>query len=235
MLQDEISGIRTGTRNRAWLEEVRRKFPNSQPSLGSLRQERVLKNNQSTYLFDFKTPDPTGHSTTEMLLAVTDSFGANTLMLGLVVRNKNKPSANVLLSYPNLEVIAPAFNNSTADTPSAAAKAAGGDIETLYNGSLILQIGAGTIFDGLDTRRFRHVPATQQGVFASKAQSDYLDGAVAIEPQIFLVGTEANKLTVTIPTFNGMAIEPDNADYELVLTVVASGFRVQGGSDLARR
>lgn len=235
MLQDEISGIRSGTRNRAWLEEVRRKFPNSQPSLGSLRQERVLKNNQSTYVFDFKTPDPTGHSTTEMLLAVTDSFGANTLMLGLVVRNRNKPSANVLLSYPNLEVIAPAFNNSTADTPSTPAKTAGTDIETLYNGSLILQIGSGTIFDGLDTRRFRHVPATQQGVFASKAQSDYLDGAVAIEPQIFLVGTEANKLTVTIPTFNSMSIEPDNADYELVLCVVASGFRVQGGSDLARR
>jgi hypothetical protein len=234
MEQYEVAGFKGGTRNRAWYETVKAKYPGFQPSLGSLRQELVLKNNQSTYTFDFKTKDPSGTSTTEQLLAVTDSFGANTLMFGIVARNKNRPSANVLLSYPNLEVIAQAFNGSSADVPTAPAKQSVNDLEAIYNGIASLQIGTNSIFDGLDMRRFRHVPATQQGVFASKAQADYLDGAVAIEPQLFLDGTQANRLSVTVPTFNGMAIEPDNADFQLVLVVVASGFRVQGGSDLKR-
>lgn len=234
MDQYEIAGLKSGSRNRAWYETVKAKYPNFQPSLGSLRQERVIKNNQSSYVFDFKTADPTGRSVTERLLAVTDSFGANTLMLGLTVRQKSRPSANKLLTYPAVESVAIAFNNSTSDQPSTAAKLAASDLETVYNGNLSLQIATNSIFDGLDTRRFRYVPATQQGVFASQNQSEYLNGAVAIEPQIFLDGTQANKLQVEIPTFAGMAIEPDNADYELVLVLVASGFRVQGGSDLKR-
>jgi len=233
MDQYEIAGFK-GSRNRAWYETVKAKYPNFQPSLGCLRQERVLKNNQSVYTFDFKTGDPSSNSRTEQLLAVTDSFGANTLMLGLIARSKTRPSAHVVLSYPNLEVIAQAFSGSSSDVPSSAAKQAVSDVEAVYNGVAALQIGTNSIFDGLDTRRFRHVPATQQGVFASKAQADYLDGAVAIEPQLFLDGTQANKLTVTVPTFNGMAIEPDNTDFELVLVVICSGFRVQGGSDLKR-
>jgi hypothetical protein len=234
MWQDEVSGLKTGTRNRAWYETVKSKYPSFQPSLGSLRQERVLKNNQSSYVFDFKTADPTGRSVTERLLAVTDSFGANTLMLGLAVRQKSRPSANKLLTYPAIETIAAAFSGSTSEQPNSAAKQAASDLEVVYNGNLSLQIATNSIFDGLDARRFRHVPATQQGVFASQNQSDYLDGAVAIEPQIFLDGTQANKLQVEIPTFAGMAIEPDNPDFELVLVLVASGFRVQGGSDLKR-
>lgn len=227
----EIAGFK-GSRNRAWYETVKAKYPGFQPSLGCLRQERVLKNNQSSYVFDFKTADPTGHSTTERLLAVTDSFGANTLMLGIIVRQKSRPSAHKLLTYPALEALAWAFNNSSADNPTQPAKQAAADLEAIYNGVCSLQIATNSIFDGLDTRRFRHVPGTQQGVFASQNQGDYLDGAVAIEPQLFLDGTQANRLTVDIPTFNGMNIEPDNNDFELVLVLVASGFRVQGGSDL---
>ena len=231
---DEVAGSKTRSQNRDWYETVKEKYPGFQPSLGSLRQERVLKSNQSSYTFDFKTGDPTGRSLTERLLAVTDSFGANTLMLGIGLRQKSRASAFKLLTYPALETIAAGFANSTADQPSAAAKQAVIDLETLYNGACSLQIATNNIFDGLDTRRFRHVPATQQGVFASQNQADYLDGAVAIEPKLFFDGTQANKLTVEIPTFPGMAIEPDAADYELVLVLVASGFRVQGGSDLKR-
>lgn len=230
MTEYEVSG--PGSNNRQWYEIVKAKYPQFQPSLGCLRQERVLKNNQSQYVFDFKSADPSGNSRTEQLLAVTDSFGANTIMLGIIARQKSRPSAHVLMTYPSQEIISGAFQGSTADNPTAPAIQAVKDLETIYNGVCGLQIATNSIFDGLDTRRFRYVPATQQGVFASKSQARYLDGAVAIEPKLFIDGTQASKLTVTVPTFDGMAIQPDNADFELVLVLIASGFRVQGASDL---
>ncbi len=226
-MDQDISGYGS---NRKWYETVKGKYPNSQPTLGALRQELTIKSNQSDYKFDFKTAN--ANSVTEQLLAVTDAFGANELGIFLMVRNKTRPGSGILQTYPNREAIAPAFNASTADTPSASAVQAISDLEAIFNGVAGMRIDSTVIFDGLDMRRFRRVPQTQIGIFASQAQSGYRDGMVAIEPQLFLDGARKNQVSVTVPQFNGIALEPDNANYELVLVCVASGFRVQGGANL---
>jgi hypothetical protein len=223
----EVSGFNS---NRKWYETVKAKYPNTQPSLGALRQELTLKNNQGNYAADFKTANAA--STTEQLLGITDAFGANQLLVCIGVRNKTKPGSIVLTTYPSLEAIAPAFNNSTAASPSVAAIQAVADLEAVFSGITQARIDSTVIFDGLDTRRFRYVPQTQAGLFASQAQSRYADGLVSIEPQLYFDGARKNQVQVNVPTFTGMAIEPDNANFELVLVVIAYGFRVQGGANL---
>lgn len=225
---EDISGHAPATRK--WYETVKAKYPNTTPSLGAIRQELTLKNQQSGYGFDFKAIN--AGSTTEQLLPLTDAFGANQLLIAIGVRNKTKPGSMVLITYPSLEAIAPAFNGSTVAAPSAAAIQAVADLETIFNGVTRASIDSTTIFDGLDTRRFRHVPATQVGLFASQAGSRYHDGQVNIEPQLYFDGARKNKVEVVVPSFNGMAIEPDNANFELVLVCIATGFRVQGGANL---
>ena len=225
---DEVSGF--GSNNRKWYETVRAKYPNSQPSLGALRQEITLRNNQSAYEFDFKKAN--ANSNTEQLLAVTDAFGANQLLIGLLVRNKTRQGNAVVQTYPNLEAIAPAFALSTAIAPSGPALQAVADLETVYNGIASTRIDSTTIFDGLDTRRFRFVPQSQIGLFASQVQSKYTDGLVSIEPQLCFDGARKNLVTVTVPSFAGMAIEPDNPNFEIALVCIAYGFRVQGGANL---
>lgn len=230
-MYEEISGGKT--RNRGFYETVKGKYaPELQPTLSYLRQEQTLKNNQSSYAFDFKTAN--AKSTTERLISITDAVGVNQLQIGLMLREIARPSNGVILTFPSLDEVAPGFNASTVAAPSAAAKAAVRDLEAIYNGSVTLSVDNNTIFDALDTRRFREVPATQQGAFAGRNSARYEQGQVAIEPQLFLDGARSNKLIVNVPTFNGMAIEPDNAAFELVLVALASGFRVQGGAGLKR-
>ena len=227
-MNQDISGY--GSNNRKWYETVKGQYPGSQPTLGALRQELTIKSNQSTYNFDFRVAN--ANSTTEQLLPLTDAFGVNELGLFLLVRNKTRAGSGVLQTYPNREAIAPAFANSTADAPSAAAVQAISDLEAIYNGIAAVRIDQQVFFDGLDMRRFRRVPATQQGIFASQVQSSYGDGMVCIEPQLFFDGARKNQVSVTVPQLNGIALEPDNANFELALVCIASGFRVQGGAKL---
>lgn len=223
-MYEEISGAKT--RNRDFYETVKGKYPQLQPTLSYLRQEQTLKNNASSYAFDFKTAN--AKSVTERLISITDAFGVNQIQIGLILREIARPSNGVVLTFPSLDEVTPGF------TTAAAALRATRDLEAIYNGSVTLSVDNNTIFDALDARRFREVPVSQQGAFAGRNSARYDQGQVAIEPQLFLDGARSNKLIVNVPTFNGMAIEPDNPAFELVLVALASGFRVQGGAELKR-
>ena len=229
----EIAGP-AETRNRKWYEQLKSRFGDKLPTLSYLRQEIPLRNNQSGYVFDFK--GNSGSATlTEKKLSITDAFGANQMQIALMLRQKSRPSTGLILSYPSLANIAPGFANSTAENPSTAAKQAVRDLEAVFNGDVEVRVDKNTIFDGLDTRRFRSVPSTQQGALAETNESRYGDGLVSIEPQLIMDGARSNSVSVNVPTFNGMSIEPDNSDFELVLVCILSGFKIQGGAELKNK
>lgn len=222
-----------GNRDRNFYETLKSQFGDLLPTLSVLRQEIPLRNNRSGYEFDFS--DKREASTTERLLSVTDAFAANKIRVAIGIRQKSRPGAIRLTTYPSLAAIAVAFANSSADAPSNAAKLASSDLEAIYNGAVTVQIDKKTIFDGLNTSRARFVPETQAGALAEANEWRYEHGQISIEPNLVLSGARANKVTVDVPTFNGMAIEPDNTDFELVLVVELSGYRIQGGSGLVKQ
>lgn len=222
----------SGTRDRGFYEKIKAQFGNSTPTLSVLRQEIVLRNNKSGY--DFTFADRNDLSPTEIGLSVTDAFAANKLRLAIGVRQKSRNGAVVLMTYPSVAAIARAFANSTAESPSAAAKLAALDLEAIYNGTIKVAVDQSTIFERLNTARSRFVPQTQIGALAESTQSRYEDGQINIEPNLVLSGARTNKVEVNVPTFGGMAIEADNADFELVLVAELSGYRVQGGSGLVK-
>lgn len=221
-----------GNRDRNFYETIKAQFGSLLPTMSALRQEIPLKNNKSGYTFDFK--DNRDSSPTERLLSVTDAFAANKLRVAIGIRQKSRAGAVRLVTYPSLAALALAFNNSSADAPSNAAKQAALDLEAIYNGSMTVQIDKTTIFDGLNTARSRFVPQSQAGPLSEANEWRYDHGQIGIEPNLVLSGARSNQITVDVPTFNGMAIEPDNSDFELLLVAELSGYRVQGGSGLVK-
>src|SRR5689334_17283453 len=134
-----------GFNSRELLQRANEKFPGGSATLSFLRQQVELKNNQTTLLFDFDGNQP-GVST-ERKLSSKDGFFAHSLGLYLLIEDSAKPGSGVLQSYPNYQTIIRKAGILVANAS---------DLEALYNGQMKAQIDQTVVFDGLDTRRFRH-------------------------------------------------------------------------------
>ncbi len=189
-----------------------------------LRQELPLRNNQSTYAFDFQPKN--GSKPTERLLQRTDNFHMLGLGLLLAVENKNKPGSAPLLAYPQLFEVQKLIASGTAIGGIADPDVR--DLNAIYNGILAIKQVSTEVVSDVDTRRFYVVPSTQENGINDRSEANYADGIISIEPQPILVGKDSNALTVTIPTWPGIALQSNRADWEINLVAYAVGYRILG-------
>ncbi|QIX59707.1 hypothetical protein HER32_00255 [Hymenobacter sp. BT18] len=218
------------SRDRALYEKAKQMSKNATPTMGFLREEIVLANNNNTYRFGFNE-QRSGIRGSEKMLSIKDSFIANRLQLGILVERKTKPGTGVIMTFPNPVVVA------TAGTTSAT------DLEVIFNGQLKAQIDQEVLMDGFSTRRFRFVPSTQQQTGAANANNIALseqrfgDGQVEVEPNIILVGTKRNEFTITLPQFDPSVtpnIAATDAAFDVRLVLELSGFHIPGGAALTK-
>lgn len=210
------------SRDRALYETAKAKFPGATPTLSFLREEVVLTNNNGTYNFTFNEqygiPKPT-----ERKLSIKDAFISNVAWLFLLVEHKDKPGSGVLMTYPNPVDLARGGTNSAEDT------------EALYNGNLKIQIDQSVIYDAIDTRRFRRVGNTQLNAINDKDEQEYQHGGLMLEPNIILVGSRKNQVTLNLPRFNSaMNIAATAANMEVKAVLVLGGYYIPGGAGLVK-
>jgi hypothetical protein len=185
-------------------EVIEPRFGKGKATKSYLRQEAVLKNNQSTLDFDFDGKRNSKPS--ERLLAQQDIFFATALGLFLLREEDGKEGSGVLLTHVDSSVFAAA----TGFTPA--------HLEAVYNGLIKAQMGNQIIFEALATKNFRHVP------------THYVerDGTIVLNPTIIINGKEKNKFTLNIPSFAGIQIASVTENISNKVVLMAEGFLVTG-------
>lgn len=220
----------SGSRDRALYEKVLKMTPKgSVPTLATLREEKVLVNNNGTYVFEYNDQKANARPT-ESLLSIKDAFVANTMALGIIVERRAKPGTGILLHYPSQQE---ALKGGQVNWL---------DLECVYNGQLKVQIDQQVMMDKFSTRRFRHVPQNagimiDSGVYGGAIQSSPADGLVYAEPNLILRGTKKNTFTLTIPTFDGgqtTAIAATDPAFDVRVVLELNGFIIPGGANLAQ-
>lgn len=215
------------SRDRALYDKVLKMAPKGTiPTLATLREERVLVNNNGTYVFEFNEQRANVRAT-ENLLSIKDAFVANSMSLGILVERKTKPGTGVLLHYPSQHMLLQAGATSPID------------LEAVFNGFLKAQIDQQVMMDKFSTRRFRYVPqnagiAVAENI-AGTVQSSPVDGLVNVEPNLILRGTKKNIFTLTIPTFDAGAttsIAAIDAAFDVRVVLELNGFIIPGGAGL---
>jgi hypothetical protein len=217
----------SSSRDRTLYEKVQSMTPKgSVPTMATLREERVLVNNNGTYTFDFNE-QKSGIRPTEALLSIKDAFVANAMSLSILVERKAKPGTGVLYHYPNPhEVVKAGTVNWT-------------DLEAIYNGQLKAQIDQQVMMDKFPTRRFRYAPQNTgivSGGDVGVLQSSAVDGLVPAEPNLILRGTKKNIFTLTVPTFESgqtTAIAATDPAFDVRVVLELNGFIIPGGANLS--
>jgi hypothetical protein len=160
---------------------------------------------------------------TERKLSIKDAFVANTAWLGLVVEHKDKIGSGVIMTYPNPVELAKGGTNSADDT------------EALYNGQLRIQVDQNVIYDAIDTRRFRRVGNTQLNAINDKDEQEYSHGGLMLEPNIVLVGSRKNEITLQLPRFEvAPNIAATAANMQVKAVLILSGYYIPGGAGLVK-
>jgi hypothetical protein len=164
-----------------------------------LRLETGLVAGNTQYKFDVLVNENTQSTNfnTQLKLNLQDSFIVSQIGFFVCAPASATDASYRLLTYPN----------KTAFTTNATA------LNTLYNGYMSLTINQRTIIPNWDLYKHLDVPTTQQnmvtGTFASTAGAGLLAedqnnagdfGFFPCEPNIVLVGSKKNDLTVTIPS-----------------------------------
>ena len=220
----------SGSRDRALYEKVLKMSPKGVvPTLATLREERVLVNNNGTYVFEFNEQKANARQT-ETLLSIKDAFVANTMSLGILVERKTKPGSGLLLHFPCMQELNKAGNVNWLD------------MEVIYNGVLKAQIDQQVMMDKFSTRRFRYAPQNaglliDNNVIGGAIQSSASDGLVNAEPNLILRGTKKNTFTLTIPTFDASAaaaIAATDPAFDVRVVLELNGFIIPGGANLAQ-
>jgi hypothetical protein len=173
-----------------------------------LRLETGLVAGNTQYKFDILVNEntQTTNYNTQLKLNLQDSFIVSQIGFFVCAPASTTDASYRLLTYPN----------KTAFTTHATA------LNTLYNGYMSLTINQRTIIPNWDLYKHLDVPTTQQnmvtGTFASTTGAGLLAddqnnagdfGFFPCEPNIVLVGSKKNDLTVTLPA--GLATVATNS------------------------
>lgn len=222
-----ISGV---SRDRALYEKAQKMTPaGTTPTMGYLRQEVVLQNNQTNYRFDFN-PQTSQPRPTERPLSIKDAFIANQMRLGILVERKTKPGSGVVYPFPNAQQIEKAV----------AAAAIGGtveDLECVFNAALKVQFDQEVLVDAMNTNRFRAVPTTAAAAGSSTMnEAHWRNGLVDVEPNFIISGTRRNEFTLTLPAFQVTpSIAATDAAFDVRVVLELYGFHIPGGAGLAKK
>jgi hypothetical protein len=162
-----------------------------------LRLETGLVAGNTQYKFDVLVNEntQTTNFNTQLKLNLQDSFIVSQIGFFLAAPSSATDASYRLLTYPN---------KTAFGTPTA--------LNTIYNGYMSLTINQRTIIPNWDLYKHLDVPTTQQNMvtatFASTAGAGLLAddqnnagdfGFFPCEPNIVLVGSKKNDLTVTLP------------------------------------
>jgi len=200
-----------------------KKFPVTE---SYLRQDVVIKNNQTTYTFDFNQTNRSGERP-EVRLSDKDVFVVNSMALCLAKVNPAKPQTAVLHAYPNAQH----FGIGTT-TPA--------DLEAFYNAELTAQVDSTVIFDPISTLRFRHVPELIQlpaiadedpAIPVSAYQG--VPGLVEVEPGMVLNGQRSQKFTLEMQRFESgtPAWESGDANNVIKAVLYLDGYKITSAAE----
>jgi len=167
-----------------------------------LRLETGLVAGNTQYKFDVLVNEntQTTNFNTQLKLNLQDSFIVSQIGFFLASPSTNTATNFRLLTYPNKTVFSGA-NEATS-------------LNSIYNGFMSLTINQRTIIPNWDLYKHLDVPQTQQnmvtagittapaggGVFTDDQNNAGDFGFFPCEPNIVLVGSKKNDLTVTIPS-----------------------------------
>lgn len=193
------------TRDRELLLTLEAEFGKGKVTRSFLREEAVLVNQNQTYAFAFD--GNVKPKISERKVASQDIFVANRLGLFLLREDAVKIGSGVLRTAVTAEF-------------AAAAGFVPADLEAIWNGSIKAEIDNVTIFEALESQDFRKV--------VTEFQPQY--GKVSIEPRLVLNGKAKNKLTVTVPTWNGIQLQSVVAGTDHKLVLCAFGFLITGAA-----
>ena len=179
------------------------------PVPSSIRRQVVLKNNASNYEFFF---DDNKGENTEVSLSKQDTFVITDLGFYLAKEPNNKKGSGIFQTYVNTTYFPPV----AGFDPN--------DLQTIYNGVMSSKTDNTTLYEKFAMDNFMFVPQAQQSLAISKSQRNSSDGRVEIDPLIYFDGRRKNSITVSIPTYTGIAIESTVANTDHLLVCVPSGF-----------
>lgn len=192
---------------------------------GYLRMEAKITNGKTTYEFVVGRQANTD-SPTENKLDYNDKFIVSDLGFFMMARNRNLIGAEVLHTFPSVITFLPftGFDNRHLDV--------------FYNGKLSLVVNSTKWIEGLDLRRFRLVPQTQEAyttnggvppmlvAFTEFSQMDEHSGFVEMTPQITLKGNEKNSISISAPVANGHQVENTKPDMDNYLVIFMRGLQI---------
>jgi hypothetical protein len=175
-----------------------------------LRMEALMSTSQTQYTFDVLVNDQNNPSwVTKNALNLQDSFitGSIGMFIGMPSTSATTDAKVKLYSYPDVTAFAsPLYTNLMA----------------LYNGQLNLTVNQRVIVPSWDLMRHYKAPITQSGYnptgvtagAISNSEDFSNDGFFPVEPNIVLVGSKKNQLTITLP--QALATVPTNGRIVLI-------------------
>lgn len=180
-----------------------------------IRQGMEIKDNQSSYLYDLGAGNPNA-PLPQNLLKLIDLFVANRCAFYIEKQDTTKVGNGILQTYPNPQVF-------VGQAP---------DLETFYNGNVQISVNQTILYNSLDTHRFRVIPQTQQSAVNANSEQTHSDPFIELEPNVRFSGDQSNKVTLQIPSFQGINIESKVAGIKYFIVMYLSGFLVPNGARL---
>ncbi len=209
--------------------------PQLSPTIGSLRQEEIFKNNKTSFSLDFLENLSRIKSATERLLNTNDGFVAHSIGVFLLRVIKGQEGASLPQSYVNGSV----FPKSGTFDPEHLDG-------VLYNGSMEIRNNNVILAKQIDLLRFRKVPKQQktndirilgeqvsevkQVVLGQKDEFDIEKMITDIEPYFMVSGGKKPQVNLSLPVFENAQIQSveNNVDYKIC--VILYGMHLESGA-----
>ncbi|MEO0896291.1 MAG: hypothetical protein AAFY71_07840 [Bacteroidota bacterium] len=201
-------------RYRQVFERLQRDYKGHVIAQSFLRQDQVLANNQSNYLFRFLAEQGIP-SLPQQYLSRTDKFVVVCAGLYIFADDDAKPGTAVLQTFPNGTV----FAGGTVK-----------DLEVIYQGLLKYQTDNVVMMDSLATQKFRHVPETQQSGTIPNSSYGLDYGLVELPNRLVIDGASKNEFNLEIPTFTGIDLDNGTEGVTNKVALFLDGFLVEGAA-----
>lgn len=154
-----------------------------------IRSEVAMSTSTTSYQIPILVNSATNSFPTNNLLNLQDAFVISQIGIFTAIPASSTTTAFPLYTYPN----------ALAYTTAGAATA----LYNLYNGKLSVVVNNRQIVPSYDINRHLYVPQTQQGAAGTASVIDQNDstefGYFPIEPNIVLVGSKNNVITLELP------------------------------------
>lgn len=178
-----------------------------------LRFETPITNGTNKLTFKTYVGDGTTQTPTERRLERNDKFVITSWGFFLIAQPDGKSNGR-LHTYPNL-----------TDFGVAAA-----DLESLFNGELIVTVQRKKVIPAYDMQRFLKVPETQQSSGTNRDQRDFKRLLVNLTPHVEIDGSGTNEIEINYPAHAGWAGGTPAVGFKHLACIYAHGLLITNGS-----